>query len=295
MGQANRLTTLGSYILNSIKGKATWITKKHFTLEELSDFLKNKQNLPLVIVQEYKDHLNNCESCWKVWNHVRWDACKEKQGLLELKYYLGEDFQEYFDSSWAIVKDWMLKNPKTSSEIADFYKTTSHYLYNLTIWYESGDRECFKEDFDLFSNKFKVKSAIDFGCGTGNDGLTMISKGYKVYFIDYQCPSTKFLDWRLNQKKILTEVIDVEKVDKFPAADMFWAIDVLEHMPDPLWAVDKLSEQTKVFVHRSEFGNAAGGRHPCHLEFNEINLSKALVERGFKHVPWPTLSVWVKQ
>lgn len=294
MKQSSQLS-LGSRILNSIKAKTIRITKKHFTSEELSNFLKNKRNLPLFVVQEYKDHLNNCRSCWKIWNHMRWDACREKRGLLELKEYLGETFQEYFDSSWAIVKDWMQKDPKTSSEIAEFYKTTPHYLYNLTIWYESGDRERFEEDFDLFFNKFKVTSTIDFGCGIGNDGLAMIDKGYKAYFVDYQCPSIEFLNWRLNKRRISAEIINVEKIDKLPTADMFWAIDVLEHMLDPLWPVNKLSEQTKVFVHRSEFGNFAGGRHPCHLEFNEINLSKALREKGFKHIPWPTLSVWVRE
>lgn len=267
----------------------------HFTAADLNKYLQKKNKMKYVNVIKYTDHLNNCVDCWSLWNRVRWEAAKEKEGYQELQNYLGKNFKEHFDSSWAIAEDWKKVNPKSDKEVADFYKHNQHYLYNLIIWFCSGDRYNYKDDIDKLVTKFKIRSVIDYGCGVGNDGLLMVEKGLKVYFVDFKCPSIDFLKWRCKKRGISQSILDVENLRKLPKADMFWAIDVLEHIPNPLEVIDLLAEQTRVFVHCSRFGDNHGGRHPCHFDFDEIRLNNVLRAKGYKHIPWSGLSVWVKR
>jgi len=271
--------------------------QEHFSYTELLEFLRMKKdgNVNNLQAFKYKDHLENCMACWFSWNKARWDEAKESRGLKELKIYLGKKFIHYFDSSWAIAAKWNEMKPETDEEIAHFYKIADEYLYNLVIWHESGDRECFSKQLRRLTKEFNIKSVIDFGCGVGTDGLWLLENNFEVNFVDFHCPSIEFLRWRMKKRRLKAEISDIQTLDKLPDKDMFWAIDVLEHVPDPLSIVSKLSENTKLFVHRSQFNNTSSGRHPCHISFNEIRLSRALKKRGFMHVPWNQLSVWVKK
>ncbi len=268
--------------------------KRHYNERELKFFLVNKHK-GFYIPQLSKEHLDSCKICWDLWNKVRWDNAELGKGLLELKEYLGDSFKEYFDSSWALAKEWNKKNPTTSSEIAEFYKTTQNYLFNLVIWHESGDREPFSKELQKLLKKFKLDSVIDYGCGVGTDSLFLIESGIPTFMVDYISPTTDFLQWRLNKRNLEGKFIDVETLTELPEADLFWAVDVLEHLPDPTRVVNMLNPKTKVFAHRSQFNDQAGGRHPCHIvNFEEQKLINMLKEKGFTNIPWKNLSVWVK-
>lgn len=270
----------------------------HYSYSQLQQFLKHKHTMPQNEVCSCKDHLDNCVGCWNNWNKIRWEAAEGSKGLRELEEYVesqGESFVKNYDSSWAIAHDWLEKNPETETEIADFYKQNDDYPYNLVIWHESGDREPYKSHIKELIKRYKPQSVVDFGCGVGTDGLCMIEQGLSVVFVDYICPSSDFLKWRLKKRGLTASFINTETLEKLPNVDMFWAIDVLEHMPDPLWTVDNLSDQTRIFAHRSPFSKTHGGRHPCHLPFDELKLAKALRKKGFTHIPWEDLSVWVRE
>lgn len=266
----------------------------HFSRDLLYHYLKFKRYFSASEVEYFTNHLNNCQQCWKIWNEVRWDLSFNSEGVNELNKYLGSSFVPYFDSSWAIAKDWCSTSPKSETEISEFYKNCHHYLYNLTIWDESGDKDINTEDIHQLVSAFSISSVIDFGCGVGVDGLKFMDLGVKVVFVDFENPSTKFLKWRLKQRKMTAQVLDVEKLETYPVADAFWAIDVLEHMVDPTETVRKLHQSTRLFIHRSEFSNTSGGRHPCHLPFEEVKLAETLKKHGFHNVPWNTVSVWVR-
>lgn len=243
-----------------------------------------------------KKHINSCEKCWSLWNEVRWDAAKKSKGLLELKEYLGKDFTEYYDSSWALADEWNKKNPLTRDDISDFYKKTRNYLFNLVIWYESGDRRNFHKELFQLIEKFSIKSVIDFGCGVGSDSLFLLENKMKTFMVDFDCPSVDFLKWRMKKRGLLSEdIINVDKMKLLPKGEMFWAIDVLEHMPNPVDVVALLADETKVFVHHSQFNNKSGGRHPCHIYFEEKKLNDALYDKGYVNIPWNEMSVWIKK
>ncbi len=269
---------------------------KHYNYQQLKNFLQNKHTLPLGKTHKFNDHIDNCCTCWQTWNKVRWDQAKTSQGMKELQEYLGDNFQEYFDSSWALAKDWKKQNPQTTQEISTFYKNTTHYLYNLLIWHESGDRQNYTNIIKKFKKKYSANSVIDFGSGIGTDTLTFANNGYSVYAVDFLCPSTDFMIWRVKKRKLENKIqfLNTEKLEQLPSADIFWAVDVLEHIPDPLEIVHKLSPKTSLFAHVSRFNDTHGGRHPCHLIFQEERLNKLLQKQGFSHIPQENISVWIR-
>lgn len=242
------------------------------------------------------NHIDSCANCWDLWNQVRWDSAKQSIGMKELREYLGSDFIEYFDSSWALADEWNNKNPTTKNEILDFYKNTKNYLFNLVIWYESGDRRNFHADLERLISEFSIKSVIDFGCGVGSDTLYLLENNMRTFMVDFNCPSADFLKWRIKKRNLFGgDFINADEIGMLPDGEMFWTIDVLEHMFNPVEAISMMSDKTKVFVHHSQFNDKAGGRHPCHIDFEEKKLNDALHERGFVNIPWNNMSVWVKK
>lgn len=264
------------------------------TYEQLQWYLRHKHSLPHQEKEKYKYLIDNFKECWEIWNRVRWDAAMASGGMVEVKKYYGKKFKPYYDSSWDLAKRWNEAQPKTKEEIDEFYKHADEYVYNLMVWFKSGDRTDFRGTIDRLISDHNIKSVIDYGCGVGNDGLYFISKEVKTYFIDYDCPASTFLKWRLKQRDIPSCFLSVDDIEMFPEADMFWAIDVLEHMIDPLEVVRKISPRCKIFAHRSKFNDNAGGRHPCHLSFEQQKLSEALRAAGFLHDSGDGLSVWVR-
>ena len=264
------------------------------TYEQLEWYLRHKHDLPASDREKYKYLIDNFKECWEIWNRVRWDAAMKNGGMDEVKKYYGKEFQPYYDSSWELAKRWNDEQPRTKEEIDEFYKHANEYVYNLMVWFQSGDRTSFKKVIDRLISDYSIKSVIDYGCGVGNDGLYFLSKKLETYFIDYDCPASSFLRWRLREKNIASRFFDVETLQKFPEADMFWAIDVLEHMMDPLEVVRKVSSKCKIFAHRSRFNDSAGGRHPCHLNFEQHKLSEALRDIGFYNKSCDDLSIWVR-
>lgn len=269
----------------------------HFCRNELRLYLKKKNEDKIIGEADLvKNHLDNCQTCWAEWNKLRWDLAKNSDGFKELQDYLGKTFKWYLDASCALAKEWKKGNPKTLREIEEFYKHSKNYLYSLTLWHESGDRKDYLKDFKEIDRKLHINSCLDYGCGIGSDGLKMLELGKKVFFYDFDNPSTKFLKWRLEERKENAKLFFVGKVRKFPDVEAVWAIDVLEHMVDPTEIFKTITDSTKTFVHESRFGDKAGGRHPFHFEFNTQILNRELLKRNFVlDESFGNLNVWIRK
>jgi SAM-dependent methyltransferase len=228
---------------------------------------------------------------------VRWDAAWVKQGTQELKEYLGDKFEKYFDSSWALAQDWSYQSPKTEDEIERFYATTSHYLYNSLIFYESGDRKDLKPTIAQLVKQYDIKSVLDYGCGVGNDTLPMLEMGLKVYSVDFCSPSMEFLKWRIKRRGLdkNSEVIDIKSISKLPSADLVWTVDVLEHMLHPEKLVDMISAKTKSFAAFIDNDDKASGRHPFHISVNKNNFGIKLKKCGFVRTSFETMCFWQRE
>lgn len=267
----------------------------HYTKKSLHDFLEKKESLRQVEVGKVKAHLNSCRDCWNIWNTVRWDRAIGSRGLEELELFLGDNFQEYFDSSWALAEEWNSKPRDTEESVENFYINTPHYLYNSLIFYESGDREDMTEDMNTILNSHEISSVLDYGAGIGNDSLCFLEKGLEVYHADFDSPVSKFLKFRAGHRGLDKKLhfVDVTKCE-VPSVDLIWTIDTLEHMTDPYKIFDYVTAQTKVFAYFIDDDTEAGGRHPFHTVFKYDQFNNKLMEKGFKQVNSNKLSSWSK-
>lgn len=271
---------------------------KHYSYRQLAEFIRNKHSQSDSKRGSYKKHLDNCSVCWEIWNRVRWDSAWTEKGVQELVEYLGSDFEKYFDSSWALAYEWYSQDPISKKNIEAFYHRTKYYVYNSVLFYESGDRPDFKGVLNKLVKTYSIKSVLDFGCGVGNDGLDMLDIGLSVFFADLQSPSTEFLQWRLKKRNYDSEkarYIPISSKVVFPKVDMVWTIDVLEHMVEPLEALETISQKTKLFVYFTDGDDKAGGRHPFHLHTKDFAIDPSLKKLGFDRIKEGKLSIWYRK
>jgi GT2 family glycosyltransferase/SAM-dependent methyltransferase len=168
-----------------------------------------------------------------------WDAERE---LEELRAYLGDRYdhrrlvhhQEEVEREEAAVGDEGI-----------FYRTSEAYLYDLTAFAMSGTK--FHYLADLRRHVPPGSRVLDYGCGTGSDGLRLIDTGYDVSFADYDNPSTRYLRWRLAQRGREADVFDLDG-DIPGGFDAAFSFDVIEHVDDPFGFLAELERRASIVV-----------------------------------------------
>lgn len=271
----------------------------HFSYDDLSNMLLNKKNnVDSNVYKSMKEHINECNSCWNMWNRVRWDSASNAKDFNDLKEYFGECYIPYFDSSWALANQWYSQNPETEEEVIKFYKTTPYYIYNSFIFSRSGDKISKIDTLNDIFDEFKVKTILDYGCGIGLDGEEFLKKGYSVHFADFESPSTKFLKWRLKKNKIENNayIHNIETISEADIdVDLIWSVDVIEHMIDPNKIFNAFSPKTKLFIYHIDSAEKNGGRHPFHFDVNYQKVEKKLKELGFTKIEHEIFQVWANK
>ncbi len=242
-----------------------------------------------------RDHLDECDVCWDKWNKFRWDKASNNESYEELKEYLGTDFIHGLDSSWALANEWYKRNPTTNDEIESFYIGTQYYLYNLMIWQASGNRPDYVQEAEQILKKMGCKRVLDFGCGIGNDGLQLISKGYEIFFYDICTANICYLCWRLEHRKLNAVILDSYHQLRGLEIDTLWAMDVIEHLPDPYTTLSSWLKYVRVIVFDSFHTGQSAGRQPFHYHHESKSINKFLKTEGFKQViNNNSLNIWSK-
>ena len=166
-----------------------------------------------------------------------WDG---EDDLAELKAYLGDGFDiRLLWGHHQAVDDELDR----ASDEATFYRTSEMYLYDLTAFAMWDTKRPYVAA--LTAAVPPGSSVLDYGCGTGSDGLRLLGAGYRVSFADYDNPSTRFLRWRLERRGLHADIHDVD--GEVPGGfDAAFAFDVIEHAEDPLAFLDQLEQRADV-------------------------------------------------
>jgi SAM-dependent methyltransferase len=155
------------------------------------------------------------------------DAFEAEQELAELKEYLGKDFDEHLLRGHQQAVD---AEEAAAPDELTFYRTSTAYLYDLTVFAMSGTKRPYREE--IMRRIGPGSRLLDYGCGIGSDGLRFIEAGYRVEFADFANPSTEYLRWRLGRRGSEAAVHDVE-ADVPGGFELAYCFDVIEHVEDP--------------------------------------------------------------
>lgn len=235
-------------------------------------------------------HVERCNRCLTRLVNLQWEflLTTQPRSFKELQEFLGPSFRPYHDARAELAEEWTRMQPASPSKIEDFYRTTSNYLYDQTLYHLAG----FRWPYELWLSKivraYKVKTVLDFGCGTGESGLKLseLVPTLHVVYMDFRNPSTAFLAWRLQKRQIESRIYYVGE-DDIPVVDMIFALDVLEHIVDPVATIERMARKCCVLFFAAPFG--FDELWPMHL--HDASMSKQIEDKlaqyNFKKAPVP--------
>src|SRR3954470_5326810 len=137
----------------------------------------------------------------------------------ELREYLGDAYDEQRLRGYARLVNEEL------AQIGDeqrLYRESEAYLYDLTAFAMTGTKDPYRAWVPPPPLKL-----LDLGCGIGSDGLRLLEAGPEVAFPAFDNPSTRYLRWRLERRRLRAPVVDLDEGWPDGPFDLAYAFDVL--------------------------------------------------------------------
>ncbi len=148
------------------------------------------------------------------------------------------------ESAERIEREWKEEvRPGSPGSIERFYDRAEVHLHELTWWHTLAE-----DDSPLayvvalrFAQAHHHHDYLDFGSGVGSAGVLFASAGFSVCLADISSALLEFSRRRLEARGLRARHLDL-KHERLPveAFDMVTAMDVFEHLVDPVAAVDEL-------------------------------------------------------
>jgi len=144
----------------------------------------------------------------------------------------------------AVGAEWREKvDPNDRQSIERFYEHSEAYLYDLMWWHtlsEDNSPLAYVQALH-FARQHGRRRYLDFGSGVGSGGLLFGRHGFVVTLADISSTLLRFSQWRFATRNLPARFIDLKSC-KLPsrAFDVVTAMDVFEHLCDPVAAVEEL-------------------------------------------------------
>jgi 2-polyprenyl-3-methyl-5-hydroxy-6-metoxy-1,4-benzoquinol methylase len=145
--------------------------------------------------------------------------------------------------------EWQAQvDPADRQSIEQFYDASQTTIYELMWWHTLCD--------DLsplsyvtalrFAQQQGCQHYLDFGAGVGSGGILFSRHGLAATLADISSTLLGFSQWRLETRRLPATYIDL-KAQRLPrhAYDLVTAMDVFEHLVDPLQTVEQLWDALK--------------------------------------------------
>jgi SAM-dependent methyltransferase len=173
--------------------------------------------------------------------------------LAELGAYVHEDAAEIrrrCQRALATLKgEWQgTVVPGDRGSVEQYYDASQTLLYELMWWHTlSEDSTPLAYVTALqFARQHGCRSYLDFGAGVGSGGILFARNGFSVTLADISSPLLHFSRWRFEQRALPARFVDL-KAGPLPASsfDIVTAMDVFEHLVDPVATLEQLWETLK--------------------------------------------------
>lgn len=140
--------------------------------------------------------------------------------------------------------EWLSKfRSGDSRTVEHFYDQSEAYIYDLAWWHTLiEDNSPLAYVFALrFAQDQGCRQHLDFGSGISAGSMLFLRHGFASTSADISSRLLAFSRWRLHTRGYTAQLIDL-KTEHVPhsAYDIITAMDVFEHLVDPVTAVEQL-------------------------------------------------------
>jgi 2-polyprenyl-3-methyl-5-hydroxy-6-metoxy-1,4-benzoquinol methylase len=176
-----------------------------------------------------------------------------------------------------LATDWLRVNPASPSEVESWYRRNSSlYIYDLAGFHLYGKHIRFTMDLiDLARGR-----VLDYGAGNGDLCLELARRGHRTVYFDLEGETKRFVEWRAKNYKIKDIEFYSQRNLIRGRFDTIYSLDVLEHLLDPMDALNFLLERLEFggkLIITAPFGSTDS--HPMHFSHN-LDAEKYLEEKG---------------
>ena len=179
-----------------------------------------------------------------------------------------------------------------------FYDLSETYIDELMWWHTLNE-----DDTPLayvlavkFAEENSCKHVLDIGAGVGSGALLFNRQGFQVALADVSSTLLAFSEWRFEQRGHSARFIDL-KTENLPreAFDFITAMDVFEHLIDPVGTVDALAESLRPggFVY-GRFAAEIDSERPQHIVHDFQSVFDRFETLGFQEI-WRDDWIWGHQ
>jgi 2-polyprenyl-3-methyl-5-hydroxy-6-metoxy-1,4-benzoquinol methylase len=149
----------------------------------------------------------------------------------------------------ALKSEWQAKvMPSSRESIEQFYDESQNTIYELMWWHTLIDDASPLAYVTAlrFAQRHPGRRYLDFGAGVGSGSILFGRHGFDVTLADISSTLLRFSAWRLDRRRMPATCVDLKKAElPADAFDVVTAMDVFEHLVDPVETVDKLAAALK--------------------------------------------------
>lgn len=231
----------------------------------------------------------------------------KNEDINDVAGFIGSDFEYCKEriinyNSKELAKRWHEVNPKTDTEIMQFYSDNPFYIFELTKACASKERlEFHGAVIDYLLENYPANNharVLDFGSGIGSDAIKFAEKGYEINFADIPGKTAEFAKYRFEKRNIKARFIPItgDAISLDEKYDIIICFDVLEHICNPIKTLSRLVKHLNAngVIAIINCPSDEDGDHPCHLPRTFLPLGKLWLQtldcvglvnvNGTKHV-----------
>jgi 2-polyprenyl-3-methyl-5-hydroxy-6-metoxy-1,4-benzoquinol methylase len=144
----------------------------------------------------------------------------------------------------ALKSQWQAEvDPTDRRTIERFYDVSQATLYELMWWHSLKDELSPLAYVTAwhFASQHGCQRYLDFGAGVGSGAILFARHGARVHLADISSTLLDFSRWRLDSRRLEASYIDLKDCElPHNAFDFITAMDVFEHLVDPVATVEQL-------------------------------------------------------
>lgn len=192
----------------------------------------------------------------------------------DLTTYLGQPIEAIAQQYWRyretgdVQAQERVARADTETPIMAYYQSTPHYLYELSYWEASREKQAWFQVLARACRRYGLRRVLDYGGGVGGACLFLRRHGFACDYLDVAGKTFEYAGWRFARHGATAVQFNI--LEGWPPApyDAVMAWDVLEHvfdLEDTVRRIAGLLRPGGWFLSKSTFADASAGHLHIHL------------------------------